>query len=126
MHSATHIKGTTRLYGLVGDPLTTARSPELFNELFVEQQADAVCVPFAVKADDRESAEVLGIRGDEELDILGLEDIKPQTEVSLVIKRKSGALTETKVLIRIDTPTELEYFKHGGILPYVVRNLLAA
>ena len=52
MHPARHITGTTRLYGLVGDPLTTAKSPELLNRLFIEQGADAVCVPFRVKADD--------------------------------------------------------------------------
>jgi shikimate dehydrogenase len=52
MHPATHIKGTTRLYGLVGDPLTTAKSPELLNRLFFEQGADAVCIPFRVSADD--------------------------------------------------------------------------
>src|SRR5437868_8495914 len=52
VHPATHIKGTTRLYGLVGDPLTTAKSPELLNRLFVEQRADAVCVPFQVEAED--------------------------------------------------------------------------
>jgi shikimate dehydrogenase len=56
-----HIKGTTRLYGLVGDPLTTAKSPELLNRLFIEQRADAVCVPFRVKADDL-SAFVTGAR----------------------------------------------------------------
>ena len=38
MHPVSHIKGTTRLYGLVGDPLTTAKSPELLNRLFVEQR----------------------------------------------------------------------------------------
>src|SRR5881394_3052768 len=58
---ATHIKGTTRLYGLAGDPLTTAKSPELLNRLFIEQRADAVCVPFRVKADDL-SAFVTGAR----------------------------------------------------------------
>ncbi|WP_082517383.1 shikimate dehydrogenase family protein [Variovorax sp. Root318D1] len=47
-----HVTGTTRLYGLVGDPLTTAKSPELLNRLFIEKRADAVCVPFAVKDDD--------------------------------------------------------------------------
>jgi len=47
-----HITGTTRLYGLVGDPLTTAKSPELWNRLFVERRADAVCVPFVIKAED--------------------------------------------------------------------------
>jgi len=51
VHPVTHIKGTTRLYGLVGDPLTTAKSPELLNRLFIEQRADAVCVPFQVEAD---------------------------------------------------------------------------
>src|SRR6185295_975080 len=50
VHPLTPIKGTTRLYGLIGDPLTTARSPELLNRLFVEQHADAVCVPFLVEA----------------------------------------------------------------------------
>src|SRR5437773_9144950 len=58
---ATHVKGTTRLYGLVGDPLTTAKSPELLNRLFIEQRADAICVPFRVKADDP-SAFVTGAR----------------------------------------------------------------
>lgn len=47
-----HITGTTRLYALVGDPLTTAKSPALLNRLFVEQRVDAVCVPWVVKADD--------------------------------------------------------------------------
>jgi len=57
----THIKGTTRLYCLVGDPLTTAKSPELLNRLFIEQGADAICIPFHVKADDL-SAFVTGAR----------------------------------------------------------------
>jgi shikimate dehydrogenase len=61
VHPVTPIKGTTRLYGLVGDPLTTAKSPELLNRLFIEQRADAVCVPFRVKTDDL-SAFVAGAR----------------------------------------------------------------
>ena len=61
MHALSHIKGTTRLYGLVGDPLTTAKSPELLNRLFIEQGADAVCVPFQVGADGL-SAFVTGAR----------------------------------------------------------------
>src|SRR5438477_10811250 len=52
VHPATHITGTTRLYGLVGDPLTTAKSPESLKRLCIEQCGDAVCVPFRVKADD--------------------------------------------------------------------------
>jgi shikimate dehydrogenase len=61
VHCLTHIKGTTRLYGLVGDPLTTAKSPELLNRLFIEQRVDAVCIPFQVEADDV-SAFVTGAR----------------------------------------------------------------
>ena len=61
MHPAPHITGTTRLYGLVGDPLTTAKSPELLNRLFIERRANAACVPFVVKADDL-SAFVTGAR----------------------------------------------------------------
>jgi shikimate dehydrogenase len=61
VHPLAHIKGTTRLYGLVGDPLTTAKSPELLNRLFIEQRTDAVCIPFQVEADDL-SAFVTGAR----------------------------------------------------------------
>lgn len=56
-----HISGTTRLYGLIGDPLTTVKSPALMNRLFMEQGADAVCIPFAVKGNDL-SAFVTGAR----------------------------------------------------------------
>ncbi|MGH8756228.1 MAG: hypothetical protein ACREU0_10520, partial [Burkholderiales bacterium] len=69
----------------------------------------------------------LGIKGDEEFDILGIEgEIKPQQDVTLVIKRKDGSKQEIKVLLRIDTPIEVDYYRHGGILPYVLRELLAA
>jgi shikimate dehydrogenase len=52
VHPASPITGRTRLYGLVGDPLKSARSPELLNQLFIERGVDAVCVPFVVSADD--------------------------------------------------------------------------
>src|SRR5438874_709486 len=61
VHPVTKFKGTTRRYRLVGDPLTTAKSPELLNRLFIEQRADAVCIPFQVEADDL-SAFVTGAR----------------------------------------------------------------
>jgi shikimate dehydrogenase len=61
MDATKHIKGTTRLYGLVGDPLDKVKSPELLNSLFCEQHVDAVCVPLRVKADDL-SAFVTGAR----------------------------------------------------------------
>ncbi len=73
-----------------------------------------------------DSVKSLGLKGDEEIDILGMDDIQPQQELTLVIKSKGGAKREIKVRSRIDTPIEVDYFKHGGILPYVLRELLAA
>lgn len=73
-----------------------------------------------------ESAESLGIKGDEEFDLIGLENgIKPQMDVTLVIKRKDGSRREVPVLLRIDTPIEVDYYLHGGILPYVLRELIS-
>ncbi|MGH8711005.1 MAG: aconitate hydratase [Burkholderiales bacterium] len=82
-------------------------------------------LPCQFKGND--SAQSLGIKGDEEFDIFGIEgEIKPQQDVTLVIKRKDGSKQEIKVLLRIDTPIEVDYYRHGGILPYVLRELLAA
>jgi aconitate hydratase len=44
--------------------------------------------------------------------------------VTLVIHRASGAIEEIPITLRIDTPIEVDYYKHGGILPYVLRQLL--
>ncbi len=69
----------------------------------------------------------LGIKGDEEFDILGIDGaIKPQQDVTLVIKGKDGSRREVPVLLRIDTAIEVDYYRHGGIMPYVLRELLAA
>ena len=69
----------------------------------------------------------LGIKGDEEFDILGIDGaIKPQQDLTLVIKGKDGSRREIQVLLRIDTAIEVDYYRHGGIMPYVLRELLAA
>ncbi|TAM52219.1 MAG: aconitate hydratase AcnA [Paraburkholderia sp.] len=74
-----------------------------------------------------DSVQSLGITGEETYDIEGLgDDFKPQQEVTLVIHRKNGTTQRAPVLLRIDTPIEVDYFKHGGILPFVLRSLLAA
>jgi aconitate hydratase len=75
----------------------------------------------------KDTAASLGIEGDEQFDIIGLEgDIRPQQDVTLVIHRDDGSRKEVKVLLRIDTPIEVDYYRHGGILPYVLRELVAA
>ncbi len=82
-------------------------------------------LPLQFLGDD--SVTTLGITGDETFDLKGLEgNLRPQQEVTLVIHRANGESREVKVLLRIDTPIEVDYYKHGGILPFVLRQLLAA
>ena len=74
-----------------------------------------------------ESADSLYLKGDETFDILGIdENLKPQQDIKLVITRKDGRKDEIQLLCRIDTPVEVDYYLHGGILPYVLRDLLHA
>ena len=81
-------------------------------------------LPLQFQVDD--SVESLGITGDETYDISGLEGgIKPQQEVTLTIHRENGTSQDVKLLLRIDTPIEVEYYEHGGILPFVLRDLLS-
>jgi aconitate hydratase len=71
------------------------------------------------------SAQTLGLNGTEVFDIIGIEDgISPREEVTLVIHRADGRTESVPVILRIDTPIEVEYYRHGGILPYVLRQLL--
>ncbi|MBL8346772.1 MAG: aconitate hydratase AcnA [Rubrivivax sp.] len=81
-------------------------------------------LPLQFKPGD--SWESLGIKGDETVDVVLGADIKPQTDAKLVIMSASGAKREVKVILRIDTAIEVDYYKHGGILPFVLRQLLAA
>jgi aconitate hydratase len=74
----------------------------------------------------KDSWESLGIRGDETFDVTGIENgIKPQMDVTLVIHRADGTSKEVPVLLRIDTPIEVDYYLNGGILPFVLRELVS-
>jgi len=81
-------------------------------------------LPLQFKGSD--SWESLGLKGDEVISIdLGAE-IKPQADAQLIIERADGSRQVVTVLLRIDTPIEVAYYQHGGILPFVLRQLLAA
>jgi aconitate hydratase len=81
-------------------------------------------LPLQFKGND--SAQSLHITGTETFEISGLEKgIKPQQDVTLTILRKDGSKQQVTVLLRIDTATEVDYYRNGGILPYVLRQLLA-
>ena len=82
-------------------------------------------LPLQFKGDD--SAASLGITGDETFDIMGLErEIRPQQDATLLIRRPDGESRTVSLKLRIDTPIEVDYYNHGGILPFVLRQLLAA
>ncbi len=81
-------------------------------------------LPLQFKGAD--SWQSLGIRGNERIDVVVGNDLKPQSEARLVIHRPGGEVVNVTLILRIDTPIEVDYFKHGGILPYVLRQLLAA
>ena len=70
--------------------------------------------------------ESLGLVGDEHIDIELGGDIKPQSEATMTITRADGSKQKTALILRIDTPIEVDYYQHGGILPFVLRQLLAA
>jgi aconitate hydratase len=76
-----------------------------------------------MNGEDRKS---LGIKGDEVIDIVGLENLKPRMTLDLVITRADGSKHTTKVLCRVDTADEVEYYKNGGILHYVLRGMAKA
>jgi aconitate hydratase len=73
------------------------------------------------------TAQTLKIDGSEKIDVIGIEKgITPMQEVTMVVTRKDGKTENVPLRLRIDTPIEVDYYKHGGILPYVLRELLAA
>jgi aconitate hydratase len=72
------------------------------------------------------TAQTLKLDGTETYDIVGLDaNIKPQQDLTLKITRKDGKIENVSVRCRIDTPIEIDYYQHGGILPFVLRQLVA-
>ncbi|QYM80720.1 aconitate hydratase [Horticoccus luteus] len=76
---------------------------------------------------DGDTAVTLKLNGTEKFDVVGIgPDLKPQQDLTLVITRADGAQEKLAVRCRIDTPIEVDYYQHGGILPYVLRQIIAA
>ncbi|SCU83702.1 aconitate hydratase 1 [Cupriavidus necator] len=111
---------------LLGVKAVVARS---FERIHRSNLVGMGVLPLQFKGND--SAQTLGITGNETFDIegTGLDtpgDLKPQQDLVLVIHRANGDVQRVPVLLRIDTPIEVDYYNHGGILPFVLRQLLAA
>jgi len=106
---------------LLGIQAVVARS---FERIHRSNLVGMGVLPLQFKGSD--SWESLGLKGDEVISIdLGAE-IKPQADAQLIIERADGSRQVVTVLLRIDTPIEVAYYQHGGILPFVLRQLLAA
>ena len=72
------------------------------------------------------TAQSLGLDGTEISDVVGLSnEISPRQDLALRITRRDGSIIEQPVKLRIDTPIEVDYYRHGGILPFVLRQLLS-
>jgi aconitate hydratase len=72
------------------------------------------------------TAQTLKLEGTETYDVVGLSAaVKPQQDLTLRITRKDGSRQDVPVTCRIDTPIEIDYYQHGGILPYVLRQIVA-
>jgi len=77
--------------------------------------------------EDGTGAQTLGLDGSESFDVIGLgEDVKPRQKLTLRITHPAGKTQDAPVMLRIDTPIEVEYYRHGGILPFVLRELMAS
>ena len=104
---------------LLGVKAVVARS---FERIHRSNLVGMGVLPLQFRGD--ESWESLGIRGDESFDIQLAGEIAPQQEATLVI-HSDGVARKVPLTLRIDTPIEVDYYKHGGILPFVLRQLLA-
>ncbi len=73
-----------------------------------------------------ESWQHLKLDGTETIDVIPDQKLTPQSDAKVIITRADGSRQEVVVTLRIDTPIEVDYYRNGGILPYVLRQLLAA
>jgi aconitate hydratase len=80
-------------------------------------------LPLQFKASD--TWQSLRLQGDELIDVIPDPLLRPRSDALLVVTRADGSREEVTVTLRIDTPIEVDYYQHGGILPFVLRQLLA-
>ena len=79
-------------------------------------------VPLEFK--DGESRKTLGLKGDERIDVNGLQSLVPGQDIVVKITYGNGEVKDVTMRCRIDTSTEMDYYRHGGILHYVIRQML--
>jgi len=71
------------------------------------------------------NAQSLKLDGTETFDVVVAGDLKPRQRARLVVHRANGETENVPVIVRIDTPIEVDYYEHGGILPFVLGQLIS-
>ena len=118
--------GSSRDWAAKGTQLLGVKAviAESFERIHRSNLVNMGVLPLEFKAG--QTAAMLKLTGTEEFNLLGVADgLKPRGDVKVVATAAGGSQLEFKVTVRIDTPEELVAFRHGGILPYVVRQLVA-
>jgi aconitate hydratase len=118
--------GSSRDWAAKGPRLLGIRAAiaESFERIHRSNLIGMGIVPLVFKPGENLKAH--GLTGFEKFDILGIgADLKLRQELTVKASADDGKATEFKVICRIDTPAELDYYRHGGILEYVLRQLLA-
>ncbi|WP_411880290.1 aconitate hydratase [Polaromonas sp. YR568] len=105
---------------LLGIKAVVARS---FERIHRSNLVGMGVLPLQFKPGD--SWQTLKLTGTEVIDVIPHPELKPQSEAKLVITRDDGSREEVTVILRVDTPIEVDYYRNGGILPFVLRQLLA-
>jgi aconitate hydratase len=106
---------------LLGIKAVVARS---FERIHRSNLVGMGVLPLQFKGDD--SWQSLGLDGSELVDVVPDPELRPQSEAKVIVRRKDGTRQEITTTLRIDTAIEVQYYRHGGILPFVLRQLLAA
>jgi aconitate hydratase len=118
--------GSSRDWAAKGTKLLGVRAviAESFERIHRSNLVGMGVLPLQFK---EEGWQKLGLNGEEIVSIRGLENLSPRTTLTVELYRPTdGRIARFPVVCRIDTPTELEYFKNGGVLNYVLRNLAKA
>jgi aconitate hydratase len=119
--------GSSRDWAAKGTKLLGVRAVivESFERIHRSNLVGMAVMPLQFK--DGTTRQTLKLDGTERFDIRGIADgLKPRSELTCRIHRANGQTDEIKLLCRIDTLDEFEYFRHGGILQYVLRSMMKA
>ncbi|MEL6783053.1 MAG: aconitate hydratase AcnA [Pseudomonadota bacterium] len=115
--------GSSRDWAAKGTRLLGVRAviAESFERIHRSNLVGMGVLPLVFTGDD--SWDSLGLKGDEKVTITGLDQLAPRQEMTALIEMADGSTKTVSLLARIDTEDELDYFRNGGILHYVLRNL---